>query len=79
MLDGKASGCSTDSGRARITRRNVARLQPRGRIGKGAEQIMSVDHGPGVGVLEDPLTNKAKRRLEEELAVERDANESYEE
>jgi malate dehydrogenase (oxaloacetate-decarboxylating) len=41
-----------------MTPRSVARSQPRGRAGKGAEQVMSVNHGPGVGVLEDPLRNK---------------------
>ena len=33
---------------------------------KGAEQVMSVDQGPGVRVLEDPLTNKGTAFSEEE-------------
>jgi malate dehydrogenase (oxaloacetate-decarboxylating) len=49
-----------------MTRRNVAPSQPRGRIRRGAEQVMSVDHGPGVALLEDPLRNKGTAFSEEE-------------
>ena len=49
-----------------MTRRNVARLQPCGRIGKERHRVMSVDQHPGVGVLEDPLGNKGTAFSEEE-------------
>jgi malate dehydrogenase (oxaloacetate-decarboxylating) len=49
-----------------MTWRNVEWSQPRGRIGEGAEQVMTVDHGHGVRVLEDPLTNKGTAFSEEE-------------
>jgi hypothetical protein len=49
-----------------MTRRTVARSQPRGGIGKGAELVMSVDQHPGVEVMEDPLRNKGTAFSEEE-------------
>ena len=49
-----------------MTRRNVARSQPCGRIGKERHRVMSVDQHPGVGVLEDPLGNKGTAFSEEE-------------
>ena len=50
-----------------MTRHSVARSLARGgRIGKGAEQVMSVHQGSGVRVLEDPLTNKGTAFSEKE-------------
>jgi malate dehydrogenase (oxaloacetate-decarboxylating) len=50
-----------------MTRHSVARSLARGgRIGKGAEQVMSVHQGSGVRVLADPLTNKGTAFSEKE-------------
>ena len=65
MPSGKASGRSSDSGaRYGLTRRAAA-----GIIGTGAEQVMGVDQGSGVWVLEDPLTNKGTAFSEEERSA----------
>ena len=64
MPSGKASGWSSDSGAGYgLTRR----ARHRGLIiGTGAGEVMGVDQGPGVRVLEDPLTNKGTAFSEEE-------------
>ena len=49
-----------------MTRRNVGTVAATRSYREGVEQVMSVDHGPGVGVLEDPLRNKGTAFSEEE-------------
>ena len=67
MPGGKASGWSTDSGAGSgLTRRAAAPSQPRHYRNKERERFMDVDQGPGVWVLEDPLTNKGTAFSEEE-------------
>ena len=65
MPSGKASGWSSDSGAGYgLTRRAAP-----GIIGTGAGEVMGVDQGPGVWVLEDPLTNKGTAFSEEERSA----------
>ena len=67
MPSGKASGWSTDSGAGYgLTRRVAAPSQPSALPEQGAGAVMGVDQGPGVRVLEDPLTNKGTAFSEEE-------------
>ncbi len=62
MPGGKASGWSSGSGAGHgLTRRAAP-----GIIGTGAKRIMNADQGPGVQVLEDPLTNKGTAFSEQE-------------
>ena len=64
MPSGKASGWSSDSGAGYGPTRRAAPG-----IGTGAEQVMGVDQGPGIRVLEDPLTNKGTAFSEEERSA----------
>ncbi len=67
MPGGKASGWPADSGAGYgLTRRAAAPSQPSALPGQGAGEVMGVDQGPGVRVLEDPLTNKGTAFSEEE-------------